>query len=103
VTGVAAGRAALALAGLLYLAWLGGLVPGVAAPASVLPLLCIAALMAVSLWLPFASGQLSLAQAGFMAIGAYLSAWLTVHLHWWFLPALGAGARAPAAICRHVG
>ena len=59
-----------------------GMVPGFAAPASALPQLCIAALMALAVWVPFACGQLSLAQAGFMALGAYGSAWLTVHEGW---------------------
>lgn len=37
----------------------------------------INAMMALSLYLPFSGGQLSLAQGGFMAIGAYTSAVLT--------------------------
>lgn len=73
---------------LVYVVYFLGVVPGFAAVDSVLPQLCIMALMAISLWLPFASGQLSLAQGGFMAVGAYGSAWLTMQLHWSFFPAL---------------
>ena len=81
---------------LLYAAYLSGLVPGLAPATSVLPQLCISALMAIAVWLPFSSGQLSLAQAGFMATGAYCSAWLTTSQQWSFLPALIAGALSTA-------
>ena len=37
----------------------------------------INAILALSLYLPFSAGQLSLAQGGFMAIGAYTSAVLS--------------------------
>jgi branched-chain amino acid transport system permease protein len=87
----------LVLAGALALYFIG-VVPGFRAPASALPQLCIAALMALAVWLPFASGQLSLAQAGFMALGAYGSAWLTVHESWPFAPALAAAAFGTALI-----
>ena len=87
----------LALALLLAL-YLAGLVPGAVPSSSVLPQLCISALMAVAVWLPFASGQLSLAQGGFMATGAYLSAWLTVQQQWPFGAALFVGAGATAAL-----
>jgi ABC-type branched-subunit amino acid transport system ATPase component/ABC-type branched-subunit amino acid transport system permease subunit len=75
-----------------------GVVPGFRAPASALPQLCIAALMALAVWLPFASGQLSLAQAGFMALGAYGSAWLTVHASFPFGAALAVAALGTAAL-----
>jgi ABC-type branched-subunit amino acid transport system ATPase component/ABC-type branched-subunit amino acid transport system permease subunit len=91
-------RALLAAAALFYAIYFSGVVPGFAPVSSVAPQLCIAALMALSVWLPFSSGQLSLAQAGFMAIGAYGSAWLTVKEHWPFLFALPAAALATAAI-----
>jgi len=91
-------RALVGLAALLYLAYFSGLVPGFAAVSSVLPQLCIVALMAIALWLPFSSGQLSLAQAGFMALGAYASAWLTTGSQWPFLPALLAGAFGTALV-----
>ena len=38
-------------------------------------------LLALSVYSPMATGQLSLGNAGFMAIGAYIAAILTVHLH----------------------
>jgi len=38
-------------------------------------------LLALSVYSPMATGQLSLGNAGFMAIGAYVSAMLTVHGH----------------------
>ena len=40
----------------------------------------INAMMALGLYLPLSAGQLSLAQGGFMAIGAYTSAVLTRNL-----------------------
>jgi len=48
-------------------------------------------LLALSVYSPFATGQLSLGNAGFMAIGAYVSAILTVHLHMSLFPSLLAG------------
>jgi branched-chain amino acid transport system permease protein len=38
-------------------------------------------LLALSVYCPMATGQLSIGNAGFMALGAYTSAILTVHLH----------------------
>ena len=81
-------RSLAVMAILVYALYFLGVVPGFTAVDSILPQLCIMALMAISLWLPFASGQLSLAQGGFMAVGAYGSAWLTMQFHWPFLPAL---------------
>jgi len=48
-------------------------------------------LLALSVYSPMATGQLSLGNAGFMAIGAYVSAMLTVHLHMPLFPALVIG------------
>jgi len=45
-------------------------------------------LLALSVYCPMATGQLSLGNAGFMAIGAYVSAILTVHLHLPLFPSL---------------
>jgi len=84
--------------GFIYFVFFSGLVPGFSAASSALPQLCITAIMALSIWIPFASGQLSLAQAGFMAIGAYGSSWLTVSGGWPFLAALLAGALGAASI-----
>jgi ABC-type branched-subunit amino acid transport system ATPase component/ABC-type branched-subunit amino acid transport system permease subunit len=91
-------RALVLVAALLYLAYFCGVIPGFSAVSSVLPQLCVVALMAIALWLPFSSGQLSLAQAGFMALGAYGSAWLTSGSQWPFLPALLAGAFGTALV-----
>lgn len=91
-------RALLAAACLVYLLFFIGVVPGFAAPASVLPQVSLSALMALSLWIPFSSGQLSLAQAGFMAIGAYTASWLTVSAGWPTEPALAVGAATAALI-----
>ena len=45
-------------------------------------------LLALSVYCPMATGQLSIGNAGFMAIGAYVSAILTVHLHLPLFPSL---------------
>jgi branched-chain amino acid transport system permease protein len=45
-------------------------------------------LLALSVYCPLVTGQLSIGNAGFMAIGAYISAMLTVHLKIPLLPAL---------------
>jgi branched-chain amino acid transport system permease protein len=45
-------------------------------------------IMALSLYLPFSAGQISLAQAGFMAIGAYTSSILTLYFGFPFYIAL---------------
>ncbi len=44
--------------------------------------------MALSLYLPFCAGQISLGHAGFMAIGAYTSSALTLFFQFPFYPAL---------------
>lgn len=49
-------------------------------------------IMALSFYLPFSAGLLSLAQAGFMGIGAYTSAVLTTKFGVSFWPALLAGS-----------
>jgi branched-chain amino acid transport system permease protein len=48
-------------------------------------------LLALSVYSPMATGQLSLGNAGFMAVGAYVSAMLTVHAHLPLFPALVLG------------
>ena len=48
-------------------------------------------LLALSVYSPMATGQLSIGNAGFMAIGAYVSAMLTVHRHVPLFPALVLG------------
>jgi branched-chain amino acid transport system permease protein len=59
---------------------------------SVLIFIGINIVLALSLYLPISAGLLSLGQGGFMAIGGYSSAWLTVNLEWPFLAALAAGS-----------
>jgi len=63
----------------------------------------IHALLALSLWLTLSCGLLSLANAAFMGIGAYVAALLTLHLHWPFPAVLAAGALAPAAVAAIMG
>ncbi len=91
-------RIVLVVALLFYVVFFSGVFPDFAAVGSAFPLICIAALMALAVWLPFSSGQLSLAQAGFMALGAYGAAWLTVEYDWPFAAALGAGAVGTALV-----
>ena len=64
---------------------------------SVLIFMGINIIMALSLYLPFSAGQISLAQAGFMAIGAYTSALLTKGYGVPFYPALALGGLMAAA------
>ena len=49
-------------------------------------------IVTLSLYFPLAVGQLSIAQVGFMAIGAHLATVLTLHLHAPFAAALAAAA-----------
>jgi len=53
-------------------------------------------IMALSFYLAYSCGLISIAQAGFMAIGAYLASWMTVNEGWEFYSAclLGGGAAA---------
>ena len=60
-------------------------------------------LLALSVYCPMATGQLSLGNAGFMAMGAYASAILTVHLHWGLLPSLMVGGVVAGAFGVLVG
>jgi branched-chain amino acid transport system permease protein len=60
-------------------------------------------LLALSAYAILATDRLSLGNAGFMAIGAYLSSYLTVNLGWWLFPALAAGALAAAVVGLLVG
>ncbi len=60
-------------------------------------------LLALSVYATLSCGQLSLANAGFMAIGAYASALLTVHSSLPFGAVLLAGALAPAAFAVPLG
>lgn len=55
-------------------------------------------LLTLSLLFPFATGVWSLGMPGFMAVGAYASAWLTVSMGWPVGWALCAGAAAGALV-----
>ena len=61
------------------------------------------ALLALSVYCTLCCGQLSLANAGFMAIGAYTSALLTQNAHAPYPLALAAGALLPAIIAVPLG
>ncbi|MBS0326523.1 MAG: branched-chain amino acid ABC transporter permease [Proteobacteria bacterium] len=61
------------------------------------------ALLALSIWLTLACGMLSIANAAFMAIGAYASALLTLNFGWPFPVALAAGMAAPALMAFLIG
>jgi branched-chain amino acid transport system permease protein len=60
-------------------------------------------LLALSVYSPMATGQLSLGNAGFMAIGAYVSAMLTVHAHLPLFPSLLAGGACAGVVGILVG
>ena len=66
--------------------------------------ICIAAIAAVGLTLAIGSaGQLALGQAGFMAIGAYSTAYLMLDKGWSFIPALAVGVLLAMALGMVVG
>jgi branched-chain amino acid transport system permease protein len=60
-------------------------------------------LLGLSAYVLLLTGQVSLAQAGFMAIGAYVSAMLTVLAHWALVPALVAGGAVAGVVACAVG
>ena len=60
-------------------------------------------LLGLSAYIVLLTGQVTLAQAGFFAIGAYVSAMLTVLAGWHLVPALGVGALASAVTAFAVG
>ena len=61
-------------------------------------LVAINVLLTLSLLFPFATGVWSLGMPGFMAVGAYLSSWLTMSMGWGLAPALAAGTLAGALV-----
>lgn len=69
----------------------------------VLVQLGINTVLALSLYFPLSAGQLSLGQAGFMAIGAYVSSWLTVSARWPWPPAFAVAVAAAAVVGAVVG
>ncbi len=60
-------------------------------------------LLALSIYAVLAVGQLSLGQAAFMGIGAYVSALLTLHLNWPFAAVLLAAMAVPALAALLIG
>lgn len=68
-----------------------------------LQLMAINALLALSIYLTLACGQLSLANAAFMGLGAYAGAALTIHAGWPFPAVLAVAVLAPAAVATIVG
>ena len=61
------------------------------------------ALVALSIWLTLACGLLSLANAAFMGIGAYVSALLSLQAGWPFWAVLVAAGLAPAGVALIIG
>jgi branched-chain amino acid transport system permease protein len=60
-------------------------------------------LLGLSAYIVLLTGQVSLAQAGFFAVGAYAAGMLTVLAGWHIVPALGAGGVLGAATACAVG
>jgi branched-chain amino acid transport system permease protein len=60
-------------------------------------------LLGLSAYIVLLTGQVSLAQAGFFAVGAYTAGMLTVLAGWHLVPALGASAMSGAAVACAVG
>jgi len=61
------------------------------------------ALLGLSAYIVLLTGQVSFAQAGFFAVGAYAAGMLTVLAGWHLVPALGASALSGAAVACAVG
>ena len=60
-------------------------------------------LLGLSAYIVLLTGQVSLAQAGFFAVGAYTAGMLTVLAGWHLVPALGVSAFSGAAVACAVG
>ncbi len=60
-------------------------------------------LLALSMYVVLAVGQLSLGQAAFMGLGAYASALMTLKLHWPFWLVLPASCAAPVSFALLIG
>ena len=69
----------------------------------VLALMGINILLALSAYAILATDRLSLGNSGFMAIGAYVSSYLSVNLGWGLLPAFTLGGLTAAAVGLLVG
>ena len=61
------------------------------------------AILGLSIYLTLAAGLLSLANAGFMAIGAYVAALLTIHAQWPFWAVVPAGGLVAALVAVPLG
>lgn len=61
------------------------------------------ALLALSIWLTLACGLLSLANAAFMGIGAYVSALLSLQAGWPFAAVLAAAGAVPGVVALIIG
>ncbi len=70
---------------------------------SVVGFIGLNALLALSVYATLACGQLSLANAGFMALGAYTAALLALHTSWPFAATLLVAAAVPAAVAVPLG
>lgn len=71
--------------------------------ASNVQFMCIAAILGISIYITLYAGMFSLANAGFMAIGAYVSVILTQQEGWDFLPAVLMGALVAGLIAIPIG
>lgn len=60
-------------------------------------------LLALSVWIPLSTGQLSLGGAGFMSVGAYTAAILSLHQGWPAPATIAAGAIAAGALAFALG
>ncbi|MCC7327622.1 MAG: branched-chain amino acid ABC transporter permease [Burkholderiales bacterium] len=60
-------------------------------------------LLALSAYTILATNRLSLGNAGFMAIGAYVSSYLTVNVGWPLFPSIAVAGAAPALIALAIG
>lgn len=69
----------------------------------VLQFMLVAAILGISVYLPLAAGMFSLANAGFMAIGAYVSVVLTQQLGWALGPALIMGVIVAGVVAVPIG
>ncbi|MDA1116693.1 MAG: branched-chain amino acid ABC transporter permease [Proteobacteria bacterium] len=70
---------------------------------SLAQLIGVHTLLGLSAYIVLLTGQVSLAQAGFFAVGAYTAGMLTVLAGWHLVPALGASALSGAAVACAVG
>jgi branched-chain amino acid transport system permease protein len=65
--------------------------------------MCVAAIMSISIYMTLYGGMFSLANAGFMAIGAYVAVVLTQQYAWPFWPAILTGGLAAMLVAIPVG